>query len=154
MNNQIVFPITDKKFVSELIPQKFPFVMIDKLLSFSESEIVSGFKIVGENIFVEKDVFQESGLIEHMAQSVALYTGFQYFLKKEQAPVGYIGSIKTVEILRLPKLGEDIQTTVHIIQEFMGVTLVEISSKINNIDSLLFGTNKIKPKRLFYPHMG
>ncbi len=134
MNNQIVFPITDKKFVGELIPQKIPFVMIDKLLSFSESEIISGFTIVDENIFVENNIFQESGLIEHMAQSVALYTGFQYFLKKEQPPVGYIGSIKTVEILRLPKLGENIQTTVHIIQEFMGVTLVEISSKIDNVE--------------------
>ena len=134
MNNSIVFPIKDKDFVGELIPQKFPFVMIDSLLSFSEVQIISGFTVTLDNIFVEKDVFQEAGLIEHMAQSVALYTGFQYYLKQQPAPVGYIGSIKKVEILRLPMLGEEINTTVHIIQEFMGVTLVEISSKINDIE--------------------
>ena len=40
------------------------------------------------------DNFVESGIIEHMAQSVALHTGYQFYLRKEQAPTGYIGSIK------------------------------------------------------------
>jgi predicted hotdog family 3-hydroxylacyl-ACP dehydratase len=132
MNNQVNFPIIDKDFVEQLIPQKFPFVMIDKLLSFTETEITAGLTVPVENIFVENAVFQESGLIEHMAQSVALHTGYQFYLKKEPAPTGYIGSIKSIEIVRLPILGEAIETTVNIIQEFMGVTLVEISSKINN----------------------
>ena len=77
-------------------------------------------------------VFQETGIIEHMAQSVALYTGYQFYLKQEPAPTGYIGAIKSVEILKLPKVGEHIETTVSILQEFMGVTLVNISSKVNN----------------------
>jgi 3-hydroxyacyl-[acyl-carrier-protein] dehydratase len=73
MSNSVVFPITDKDFVGQLIPQKFPFVMIDKLLAFVENEITSGLTVPEQNIFVENAVFQESGLIEHMAQSVALY---------------------------------------------------------------------------------
>lgn len=133
MNNINVFPITDKNFVEQLIPQRFPFVMIDKLLAYDENEITAGLTIPTENIFVENTVFQESGLIEHMAQSVALYTGYQFYLKQEPAPTGYIGSIKSIEIIRLPKLGEEVETTVNVLQEFMGVTLVEISSKINNI---------------------
>jgi 3-hydroxyacyl-[acyl-carrier-protein] dehydratase len=134
MSNSVVFPITDKDFVGQLIPQKFPFVMIDKLLAFVENEITSGLTVPEQNIFVENAVFQESGLIEHMAQSVALYTGYQFYLKQEPAPTGYIGSIKSIEILRLPKLGEEIETTVNVLQEFMGVTLVEISSKVNDIE--------------------
>ena len=133
MNNLKNFPITDKNFVEQLIPQKFPFVMIDKLLTYDENQIIAGLTIPTENIFVENTVFQESGLIEHMAQSVALYTGYQFYLKQEPAPTGYIGSIKSIEILRLPKLGEKIETTVNVLQEFMGVTLVEISTKVNNI---------------------
>ena len=127
------FPITDKKFVEQLIPQKFPFVMIDKLLVFSENEIKAGLTITEENIFVSENYLQESGLIEHMAQSVALHTGYQFYLKKEPAPTGYIGSIKSIEILQLPQVGSEIETTVTILHEFMGVTLVEISSKLNNI---------------------
>lgn len=132
--NQQQLPIMDKNFVEQLIPQKAPFVMIDKLISFSENQIKSGLTVPAENIFVENTVFQESGLIEHMAQSVALYTGYQFYLKQEPAPIGYIGSIKSIEILQLPKTGDEVETTVNVLQEFMGVTLVEISSKINNIE--------------------
>ena len=34
--------ITDKGFIQNLIPQKKPFVMVDKLLFFSEEKVVSG----------------------------------------------------------------------------------------------------------------
>lgn len=134
MENTTTFPITDKAFVENLIPQKFPFVMIDKLISFSEDEVIAGLTIPSENIFVDNGTFQESGLIEHMAQSVALFTGYQFFLKNEPPPTGYIGSIKSIEVFQLPQLGDDIETTVTILQEFMGVTLVDISTKLNHVE--------------------
>ncbi len=125
-------PILDKDFVGSLIPQKFPFVMVDKLLSFSENEVVAGLTVAEDNIFFNTGKFQESGLIEHMAQSVALFTGYQFYLKNEPAPTGYIGSIKSITIAELPTLGEKIETTVNVLQEFMGVTLVDIVSKVND----------------------
>lgn len=125
-------PILDKNFVGNLIPQKFPFVMVDKLLSFSENEVVAGLTVSEDNIFVARGTFQESGLIEHMAQSVALFTGYQFHLKNEPAPTGYIGSIKSITIAELPKLEAEIETTVNVLQEFMGVTLVDIVSRVNN----------------------
>lgn len=130
MENKL--PISDKDFVGNLIPQKFPFVMVDKLLSFSENEVVAGLTVSEDNIFVKTGTFQESGLIEHMAQSVALFTGYQFYLKNEPAPTGYIGSIKSISITELPKLDVEIETTVNVLQEFMGVTLVDIVSRVNN----------------------
>lgn len=130
----VVLPILDKSFVENLIPQKYPFVMVDKLIDFKENEIVVGLTVPENNIFVKDAVFQESGLIEHMAQSVALYTGYQFYLKQQPAPVGYIGSIKSIEINQLPKLNEEIETTVTVLHEFMGVTLVDISSKLNGVE--------------------
>ena len=124
--------VFEKDFVEKLLPQKFPFVMVDKLFSYTETSLVSGLKIQEDNIFHQNGTFLESGLIEHMAQSVALHTGYQFFLKQEEAPTGYIGSIKEVEIIRLPKLNEEIQSTVTILQEFAGITLVDIVSKIND----------------------
>jgi predicted hotdog family 3-hydroxylacyl-ACP dehydratase len=120
--------------VAVLLPQKFPFVMVDKMYAFTNTTIVAGLKIKLENIFVQNGCFVESGLIEHMAQSVALHTGYQFFLKQEQAPMGYIGSIKEIEIIALPKLNDELETTVNIIQEFMGITLVDISTKLNKIE--------------------
>ena len=117
-------PITN---IKHLIPQKAPFVMVDALLSFSKTNIVSSLTVKKENLFVNNNVLSEPGLIENMAQTVALHTGYDYFLKGEPAPTGYIGAIKKMEISTLPKLNETIETEAHILQEFMGVTLVEIS---------------------------
>lgn len=137
----IKLPILDKAFVENLIPQKTPFVMVDKLIFFEENKIIAGLTIPQDNIFTSNEVFQESGLVEHMAQSVALYTGYQYFLKNEPAPTGYIGSIKTIQINRLPKLNEQVETSVAVLQEFMGVTLVDIVSKVNEE---VIGTSQMK----------
>ena len=127
-------PILDRDFVGNLIPQKFPFVMVDKLISFSENFITSGFTIEETNIFTKDGIFQEAGLIEHMAQSVALYTGYQFYLKNEPAPMGYIGAIKSLDIFKLPKVNDNIITKVNVLQEFSGVTLVEISVYLNEVE--------------------
>lgn len=120
-------------FVGDFIPQKFPFVMVDKLYSFTETSLESGFEIKKNNIFFQNDVFVESGLIEHMAQSVALHTGYQFYLRNEPAPTGYIGSIKEIEIIELPKINDQLKTKVSILQEFAGITLVEIETKLNGV---------------------
>jgi len=121
----------DKDFVEDLLPQKFPFVMVDKMFSFTETTIVTGLEIKSDNIFYADGKFQEPGLVEHMAQSVALHTGYEFYLRKETAPTGYIGSISGIEIKQLPALGENIKTTVTILQEFGGITMVEITTTLN-----------------------
>jgi predicted hotdog family 3-hydroxylacyl-ACP dehydratase len=118
-------PITD---ISHLIPQKSPFVMVDTLVAFSDEKIVSSFKILDTNLFIKDNLFLESGLIENMAQTVALHTGYAYFLKGEASPTGYIGSIKKVDVLWLPKLNETITTEASILHEFMGVTMVKVKA--------------------------
>ena len=132
-------PITN---ITHLIPQKSPFVMVDTLSEFSNEKITSRFKIENTNIFVEKDIFLESGLIENMAQTVALHTGYDFFLKDEEAPTGYIGAIKKVQILELPKVGDVITTKVSILQEFMGVTMVSV--KVFNANNIEIATGEMK----------
>ncbi|AMA50610.1 hypothetical protein AX766_13700 [Flavobacterium covae] len=135
------FPILDKKIVENLIPQKFPFVMIDKLIAYEEGSVIAGLTVTIDNIFTSNAIFQESGLIEHMAQSVAIYTGYQYFLKNEPAPTGYIGSINGINIIKLPEINDQITTQVVVLHEFMGVTLVEINSSVNG---KIIATGKMK----------
>lgn len=121
-----------KEAVENLLPQKFPFVMVDKMYSYTETSLIAGLKIKNDNIFFDNDTFLEAGLIEHMAQSVALHTGYQFFLKNETAPTGYIGSIKEIEIKKLPKINDTIQSTITILQEFAGITLVDVVTYLNN----------------------
>ena len=123
-------PITN---ISHLIPQKAPFKMVSTLEHFLEKEVVSSFTITKKNLFTKNNYFTEPGLIENMAQTVALHTGYDYFLKGKDAPTGYIGSIKKVTIERLPKVNETIITKATILVEMMGVTMVDV---------VVFDTNK------------
>lgn len=124
--------LLEKEAVGNLLPQKFPFVMVDRMFSYSQTSLTAGLKIQNNNIFIKGNTFLEAGLIEHMAQSVALHTGYQFFLKNEIAPTGYIGSIKDIEIKKLPKINDTIQSTITILQEFGGITLVDIVTFLNN----------------------
>lgn len=53
-------------------------------------------------------------------------------MKNETAPTGYIGSIKDIEIKKCPKVNDTIQSSVTILQEFAGITLVDIVTTLNN----------------------
>lgn len=129
MENKL--PTSDQNFVESLIPQQFPFVMVNSIAAYSETQLISGFEIKEDNIFVQDGIFQASGLIEHQAQSVALHTGYQFYLLGKEAPTGYIGAIKSFEAEVLPKVGDQLTTEATILNEMMGVTLVEIITKMN-----------------------
>lgn len=130
---EINLPTSDKSFVESLIPQRFPFVMVNELTEYSENHLVSGFTIKEDNIFLQDGIFQASGLIEHQAQSVALHTGYKYYLLGKEAPTGYIGAIKSFDVESLPKLGDELKTEVAILNEVMGVTLVNCITKLNGL---------------------
>lgn len=118
--------------ITQLIPQRPPIVMVDELIGFSEKAVTSGLTIKNNNIFLRNNIFREPGIIEHMAQSVALHTGYRYFLKDEPAPTGYIGAIKSVKIHTLPRVNGRLVTSVSVLHEIMGVTLVNIVTEQNN----------------------
>jgi len=130
MENKL--PTSDQNFVESLIPQRFPFVMVNSIAEYSDTQLVSGFEIKKENIFVQDGIFQASGLVEHQAQSVALHTGYKYYLLGKDAPTGYIGSIKSFDAVKLPKTGDILTTEVTILNEIMGVTLVDAVTKLND----------------------
>ncbi|MBB6333116.1 putative hotdog family 3-hydroxylacyl-ACP dehydratase [Chryseobacterium sediminis] len=129
MENRL--PTSDKDFVESLIPQRFPFVMVHELSEYSENHLLSGFEIKEDNLFIQDGFFQASGLIEHQAQSVALHTGYKYYLLGKDAPTGYIGAIKSFEAEILPKTGDHLKSEVTILNEVMGVTLVDIVTRLN-----------------------
>src|SRR5690606_20516866 len=101
----IEFPIISKEIILKCIPQRNPIVMVDSLLEYSEKTLKAGHLVTKGRLFTT-DVLTEPGLIEHMAQSVALHTGYGYFIQNASAPVGYIGSISNLTIYRLPELEE------------------------------------------------
>ena len=119
-------PITDLPSVISLIPQRPPMVMVDALLSYTATTGAAGLTIAADNLFVQNGQLQEAGVVEHIAQSIALHKGYYYYLQHQPAPMGYIGSIKRMSIYAPPEVGANLTTELSIIQEFMGVTLVKV----------------------------
>ncbi|HEA19585.1 hypothetical protein LCGC14_1622480 [marine sediment metagenome] len=125
--------IADRALIQSLIPQKSPFIMVDELAEYTEKSVISYLTVRADNVLVAENHFTEPGLIENMAQTIALHTGYKYYLLKKPAPTGYIGAIKMAEIFKLPKVLETLVTTVEILHDIMGVTLVQAKVESNGI---------------------
>jgi predicted hotdog family 3-hydroxylacyl-ACP dehydratase len=112
--------------IHELLPQQEPFVMISRLTHFDMVRTVTETEVSAQNIFVEEGRFSASGLIENIAQTCAARIGYvnKYILKKG-IQIGFIGAVRHMEILDLPKVGDIITTTVDVKEEVFGMTLAE-----------------------------
>lgn len=108
-----------------LIPQRRPFVMIDRLLTFDEIESSTDFVIKEDNIFCKDGLFLETGIMENIAQTCAARIGYININNNESVKIGVIGSIKDLIITKLPKVGTTLLTKVKVLSEVFAITLVE-----------------------------
>ena len=141
--NLLHHPITSHEEIINLIPQKEPFVFVDTLYEYTNLTGVTGFTVPGSNVLLEENKLAESGLIEHMAQSMSLHRGYQGSLSGQTKPkTGFIGVIKTVEIFGLPEVGEKLKTYVEILAEVMNVT--SVSARTENERGVVIATSEMK----------
>ena len=110
--------------ILSLVPQRPPFVMIDSLLYYDELVTRTSFRILPDNILVEKGQFSEAGLVENIAQTAAARAGYIATLTNQPVQVGYIGSIKNLEVYHLPKLNDELETEVTMENQIFDVTVV------------------------------
>ena len=126
--------------ILDLIPQRAPIVMVDEFLGIDNNVSRTRFTVKEENIFVDDNQLSECGLIEHIAQSAAARVGFIFKSKQQPIPIGYIGSVNNFELNKLPQVGDDISTTIEIIQEVFNITLIKASCCIGDeVVALLVG---------------
>ncbi len=118
--------------IEKYIPQRKPFIFVDKIINHTQQEITTSFKIKEENILVNKEKLQESGLIENMAQSAAALEGANALLLNREVKIGFIGSVKKLKIFRQPSINETIETTVSIINNAIGINIAQCTIKSNN----------------------
>ena len=116
--------------VRDLLPQRDPFVMIDRLTHFEMTTSTTELVVSQSNIFVDNGRFSPSGMMENMAQTCAARLGFyNKFLLKKEVKVGFIGAVRNYVIEELAPVGSTISTTVEIIEEVFGMTLAQASVK-------------------------
>lgn len=115
--------------IFSLIPQRPPIVMIDSFFGIEENRSFSGLTVTTDNIFCEAGKLQETGLIEHIAQSAAARIGFIYTQKGEEVPLGFIGSVDKLKVYSLPDVGMKLFTEITIVQEIFDITLISAQVK-------------------------
>lgn len=119
-----------------LIPQRRPFVLVDRLLSFNEIESSTDLVIREDNLFCKDGMFLETGIMENIAQTCAARIGYiNMYHKNESVKIGVIGSIKDLIIKKIPEVGSRLITKVKVISEVFAITLVE--AEVYNNDELI-----------------
>lgn len=111
--------------LKELIPQRPPFVMIDRLVSSDVVFSVTELEVRPDNLFVDNGRMTAAGLVENIAQTCAARIGYINLNSGEAVKIGVIGSISNLNIARTPKVGEHLVTTIKLLEEVFQVTLVE-----------------------------
>lgn len=132
--------LASSDIVHQLIPQKNPMIMVDTLIRHDDQHTLTGFCIQEKNLFIEHGYFSSEGLLENMAQSAALRTG--WIARQENTgdgdfspPMGVIGAIKNFMVYHLPKSNTCITTEIVIQAEVMNATM--ISSRVMQDQDLL-----------------
>lgn len=115
--------------VIRYIPQREPIVMVHGLLSHSESASTAVFSVEEGNLFVRDGKLLPSGLMENIAQSAAIRSGYAFTQLPagegpEKPPVGFIAGLKDFEVHRLPAIGEELHTTVTQLNEIGNMTVI------------------------------
>jgi predicted hotdog family 3-hydroxylacyl-ACP dehydratase len=110
--------------ITDLIPQRPPIVMIDRLTHADEKSATGQLLITEKNLFFKEGHLSEAGITEFIAQTSAAYKGYQRLTSGQEIKRGYIASIKNLIIHSLPSLNTTIECNISIENELMGFTIV------------------------------
>lgn len=119
--------------IHELLPQREPFVMVDKLVYFDEKTTTTSFLVREDNLFVENGRLNACALAENIAQTCAARLGYvnKYILKRG-IQIGFIGAVKDLKVIDTPVVGDVLTTTIHVLEQIMGLTLVTAVIRIGD----------------------
>jgi 3-hydroxyacyl-[acyl-carrier-protein] dehydratase len=111
--------------IPDLIPQRPPMQMIDRLFYADEKSAKGSLFIDATNIFIENGKLSESALVEFIAQTAAAFTGYHNKLNKNKVTEGYIGAVKNLVIHKLPFINTEIHSEITVENEIIGFTIIQ-----------------------------
>ena len=123
----------EKIDILELLPQRPPFIMLDALTHFDPVITRTRAKVTADNIFAVNNELSESGVIENIAQTCAARMGYiNKYLSADEVKIGFIGSIKDLVFEALPKVGDELNTTIEVVSEIFAITLVNAKVEVGD----------------------
>ncbi len=119
--------------VTELLPQRPPFVMIDCLTGFSETTTETRLTVRDDNVLVQDGRLSVYGLVENIAQTCAARLGYASYILHKPVRIGFIGAVRGCKIKRLPLVGEMLETRIEVKEEIFGLTLVDAEVRLDGV---------------------
>lgn len=119
--------------IESFIPQRPPIVMVEEFEYKDETSCHSALKISYDNIFLdERNHMIAEGILEHIAQTAAVYIGYRRKLCNENVNFGYIGDIKRCSIFEpMPTTGQKLETDVRIVSQIENITMISAETRVN-----------------------
>ena len=131
----------DSQQILDYLPHRDPMVMLDGAemtveppvpLKGEECTVVYATLLVKEtNWFFADGVLTESGLMEHMAQSVCVCIGLRANNEQLRTQIGYLAEVKNMTINRLPMAGEQLRTRVEVVALVDEAIVVSAETQVN-----------------------
>ena len=114
--------------IRKLIPQRPPFLLVDRVLSCNQADAVTEFLVSEGHLLLDDDqTLSVAGIIENMAQSCAARMGCVDWMRHEPIKIGFIGDVRDAQILRHPHCQELLRTRVHIIEDVFNLMLAQVT---------------------------
>lgn len=118
--------------ILKLIPQRPPFVMVDRLTTCGGDEATTELTVRADNILVDDGKLTPTGLMENMAQSCAARLGWLNVNSGKEVQIGVIGEVRNCRFLRTPSVGERLTTTIRIVEDLGTITLASATVAVGD----------------------
>jgi predicted hotdog family 3-hydroxylacyl-ACP dehydratase len=110
--------------IGTLIPQGPPFVMVDTWLGTDGPTTRTSFRVTAGNPLAANGRFSVAGLIENMAQTAAAGAGYAAQAAGGAVRSGAIVSINSLEITRLPEVGDELLTVITVTARVADIVVI------------------------------
>ena len=108
--------------IEDYIPQRTPFIMIERCLMENEEFFEGFYTISSDNPLVDDGVPSHSILIEFFAQTCA--SGFGYVTRDQDVEPGFIGAISKLSVYKDLKVGDKLHSKVYVRNKFENIQLI------------------------------
>jgi len=131
--------------IKHYLPHQPPMLMVDKFVDIDDQHVETVFEIKEDTLFVQNNIFLESGLIENAAQTCSSIVAQSYFIDENNKEIsgieviGFISTIKSITIHSLPKVGDTLTTKAVLLSKFItdDYSLCTLSCQTFHKDELL-----------------
>lgn len=123
----------DEIAIGEILPQREPFLFVDRLLHYDDHETRTAFTVREGHLLVEEGHLSASGILENMAQTSAARIGYlNKYILHIPVRIGFIGAIRKFRVHRLPAVGETLETTILLREDVFGISLTDAVVRIGD----------------------